>query len=48
LGRPDDIGYAAVYLASDESEWVTGEALAVNGGVHIERSDHSCWCGTAN
>ena len=35
LGRPDDIAHAAVYLASDESEWVTGEVLDVNGGVYI-------------
>jgi NAD(P)-dependent dehydrogenase (short-subunit alcohol dehydrogenase family) len=35
LGRPDDIGHAAVYLASDEAEWVTGEVLDVNGGVFI-------------
>ncbi|WP_153110605.1 SDR family NAD(P)-dependent oxidoreductase [Propionivibrio limicola] len=35
LGRPDDIGNAALYLASDEAEWVTGEILDVNGGVYI-------------
>ena len=35
LGRPDDIAHATVYLASDESEWVTGEVLDVNGGVYI-------------
>ena len=35
LGRPDDIAHAAVYLASDEAEWVTGEVLDVNGGVLI-------------
>jgi NAD(P)-dependent dehydrogenase (short-subunit alcohol dehydrogenase family) len=35
LGRPDDIANAAVYLASDEAAWVTGEVLDVNGGVYI-------------
>ncbi len=35
LGRPDDIANAALYLASDEAEWVTGEVLDVNGGVYI-------------
>jgi NAD(P)-dependent dehydrogenase (short-subunit alcohol dehydrogenase family) len=35
LGRPDDIASAAVYLASDEAGWVTGEVLDVNGGVYI-------------
>ena len=35
LGRADDIANAALYLASDEAEWVTGEILDVNGGVYI-------------
>ena len=33
LGRPMDIGYAAVYLASDESSWVTGTDIRVDGGA---------------
>jgi NAD(P)-dependent dehydrogenase (short-subunit alcohol dehydrogenase family) len=32
LGVPDDIAAAALYLASDEAEWVSGAVLAVNGG----------------
>ena len=32
LGQPEDIAGMAVYLASDESSWVTGAALAVDGG----------------
>jgi NAD(P)-dependent dehydrogenase (short-subunit alcohol dehydrogenase family) len=32
LGRPDDIAGLAVYLASDESSWVTGTVLPVDGG----------------
>lgn len=31
-GVPDDIGYACVYLASSEAEWVTGQTIQINGG----------------
>lgn len=31
-GRPSDIGSAVVWLASDESEWVTGQTIQINGG----------------
>ena len=32
LGRPEDEAYAALFLASDESPWVTGLDMAVDGG----------------
>jgi 3-oxoacyl-[acyl-carrier protein] reductase len=32
LGTPMDVAYAAVYLASNESQWVTGIILPVDGG----------------
>jgi len=32
LGKPEDVGGLAVYLASDESSWVTGAAFPVDGG----------------
>lgn len=32
LGQPEDIAGLAVYLASDESSWVTGAAFPVDGG----------------
>lgn len=32
LGKPEDIVYMAIYLASDESSWVTGGIFPVDGG----------------
>jgi len=33
MGTPMDIGYAAVYLASNEAKYVTGQTVHVNGGM---------------
>jgi NAD(P)-dependent dehydrogenase (short-subunit alcohol dehydrogenase family) len=35
LGRVDDAANLAVFLASDESTWITGQALALDGGITI-------------
>ena len=32
LGQPEDIAKVAVFLASDDSAWITGERLTVSGG----------------
>jgi 3-oxoacyl-[acyl-carrier protein] reductase len=32
IGQPDDIARVAVFLASDDSAWLTGERLAASGG----------------
>jgi len=32
LGQPDDIATVAVFLASEDSGWLTGEKIKVSGG----------------
>jgi 3-oxoacyl-[acyl-carrier protein] reductase len=32
-GQPDDIAPVAVFLASDDSRWITGDTLVVSGGL---------------
>jgi len=34
-GKPEDIAGAALYLASDDSDWCTGQAVSVDGGMSI-------------
>ena len=36
LGNPEDIAYGILYLSSDESSWVTGTELIIDGG-------ETCW-----
>jgi len=35
LGEPEDIGKAALFLASEQSSWITGHTLVVDGGALI-------------
>ena len=37
FGEPDDIAWAAVYLASEEAKFVTGQVLSPNGGWHMSQ-----------
>ena len=37
MGVPEDIGDAAVYLASDAAAWVTGSVLEVHGGLRAQQ-----------
>lgn len=42
FGEPDDVAQVMLFLASEESGWVTGVTLAVDGGSHI-RGLHNYW-----
>ncbi len=37
MGEPDDIAWAAVYLASAEAKFVTGQTLSPNGGWYMSQ-----------
>ncbi len=37
FGEPDDVAWAAVYLASDEARFVTGQVLSPNGGYYMSQ-----------
>jgi 3-oxoacyl-[acyl-carrier protein] reductase len=34
-GRPEDVAAAVCFLASDEASYITGQVLAVNGGMYM-------------
>jgi glucose 1-dehydrogenase len=38
LGTPEDIGKAAVFLASDDADYITGTALRVDGGIWLQHA----------
>jgi NAD(P)-dependent dehydrogenase (short-subunit alcohol dehydrogenase family) len=35
FGKPEEIVYMAIYLASDESRWTNGASLVVDGGITV-------------
>lgn len=35
FGRPEEVAFAAVYLLSDTTEWVTGSVITIDGGVTL-------------
>lgn len=38
VGEPEDVGDAVVWLSSEESRWVTGQHIAVDGGHTLRRA----------
>lgn len=36
IGRPEDIAYGVLFLASDEAEWITGSILPIDGGFSAQ------------
>ncbi|MFI1017698.1 SDR family oxidoreductase [Streptomyces sp. NPDC020965] len=40
LGMPEDIGGAAAFLTSDQSDWITGQTLVVDGGLFLNAGVH--------
>lgn len=39
LGRPQDVSAAVLFLASDESSWITGTELVIDGGTSIQLTE---------
>ena len=35
-GKPEEVAYAAVYLMSDATQWVTGSSLLIDGGYTLQ------------
>ena len=39
LGTPEDVAHLALFLMSDQASWITGQAIAVDGGFNIGHMD---------
>jgi len=39
VGNPRDIAYAALWLAADESEWITGSEITADGGARFNATE---------
>jgi NAD(P)-dependent dehydrogenase (short-subunit alcohol dehydrogenase family) len=39
MGEPEDIAHMALFLISDQASWITGQAIAVDGGFNVGHMD---------
>ena len=39
MGEPEEIAHMALFLISDQAQWITGQAIAVDGGYNIGHSE---------
>lgn len=39
MGEPEDIAHMALFLLSDQASWITGQAIAVDGGFSVGHSE---------
>ena len=39
LGTPQDVAWTVCFLASDEAAYITGQVVAVNGGMYVRGSN---------
>ncbi|MEY4965537.1 MAG: hypothetical protein RL274_1120 [Pseudomonadota bacterium] len=39
MGEPEDIAHMALFLISDQGSWITGQAIAVDGGYNVGHSE---------
>jgi NAD(P)-dependent dehydrogenase (short-subunit alcohol dehydrogenase family) len=39
MGEPEDVAHMALFLISDQASWITGQAIAVDGGFNIGHMD---------
>ena len=37
LGIPEDVGYAVIYHLADESRWLTGNIMVLDGGFSLNK-----------
>ena len=39
MGQPEDIAHMALFLISDQASWITGQAIAVDGGFSVGHTE---------